>query len=115
LNQTIVDLSRVVRDRNGVPLVCSGCAHSAAFAKFPGCPSGERPCCFCTRNPDREALKADAYSARPEMEGKRFDPWSGKWYDGSQAKKCPQDNYHSVDMKFQAHDWVAAAGGGKTA
>lgn len=33
---------------------CDGCAHSASGAPFPGHPSGERMCSYCTRNPEQE-------------------------------------------------------------
>lgn len=69
---------------------CHGCAHSAAGAKFPGHPSGERPCCFCVRNPDginTQALGSD----------------KGVWYDGrTEAFKTPMDCYISTDRLFQS-------------
>jgi hypothetical protein len=67
-------------------LFCYGCAHSAASEPFPGRPSGERPCCFCIRNPN-PLLQVTT------------------WYDGSSPVKFPMDCYHSSDMKRQMYEW----------
>jgi hypothetical protein len=69
-------------------LHCYGCAHSAASEAYPGKPSGERPCCFCIRNPDQDASKVKT------------------WYDGSKPIRIPMDAYHSVDMKAQIRSWT---------
>ena len=65
-------------------LVCYGCAHSAAFSEYPGCPSGERPCAFCVRNKER-----------------KNPPEVTEWYDGAPAIKIPMDCYHSMDVLEQ--------------
>lgn len=46
-------------DELGNPLVCYGCGHSAGGEPYPGRPSGERPCAFCTRNPDQARQLAE--------------------------------------------------------
>ena len=91
-------LEELNKDRNGNPLVCSGCGHSAASAPFPGRPSGERPCCFCTRNVEREQWIADgikhgATHFGPSEYGKTFTAF----YNNSPMKKCPMDCYISTD------------------
>lgn len=87
---------------------CTGCAHSASGAPFPGHPSGERPCCFCVRNPgaDPSVLHPD-----PDFEGEtpyterlkryRADPDGGVWYGGTPAWKTPMDNYIATDRLQQ--------------
>lgn len=72
-------------------LVCYGCCHSAAMVKFPGKPSGERPCAFCIRNP-KLPKKVKNYTI-------------SCWYDGSKAVKLPMDCYHSLDMLKQIELW----------
>ena len=67
-------------------LFCYGCCHSAISEKFPGTPSGERPCCFCIRNKKRN-----------------FEVTT--WYNGSQPIKIPMDCYHSLDMLEQIELW----------
>lgn len=79
-------------------LFCHGCAHSASGAPFPGQPSGERPCHFCIRNPDREAWQGN-FERRT---GKRLEAW----YDESPPVTVPMDCYHSVDMKRQFDAWM---------
>ena len=69
-------------------LVCYGCAHAACLEKYPGKPSGERPCTFCVRNKNNDIAL------------------SGCWYDGSQAFKLPMDCYHSLDMHHQIGLWL---------
>jgi hypothetical protein len=60
---------------------------------FPGMPSGERPCFFCIRNPEREEwLKKNNLDV---------------WYDGSKPIKVPMDCYHSTDMLLQVDTWIA--------
>ena len=97
--------AELVKDSSGNPLICSGCAHSAASAPFPGQPSGERPCCFCTRNAQRkESLREMAKYYRDGVLPEKH-PAFGVWYDGSAAIKVPMDCYHSVDMKDQILTW----------
>lgn len=79
-------------------LVCFGCAHSAATVPYPSRPSGELPCCFCIRNPDREAWQA----RHVQDTGQRLETW----YDGSKPVKVPMDCYHSLDMATQIHAWL---------
>jgi hypothetical protein len=86
--------------------VCHRCYHSAAAYPFPGKPSGERPCCFCTRNPDGEKWLAEARERHPGwFEDGKTNPYTGQWYDGSPAIKCPMDCYHSYDMLMQIKKW----------
>ncbi len=73
-------------------LVCYGCCHSASMQKYPGIPSGERPCCFCIRNPQL-----------PEKVEKFV---VNCWYDSSDAVKLPMDCYHSLDMLAQFNKWM---------
>lgn len=73
-------------------LHCYGCAHSDAGEKYPGRPSGERPCQFCIRN--REL-------ADP--------PTVAKWYDQSDPVRVPMDAYTTLDMRDQVMVWVDAA------
>jgi hypothetical protein len=70
-------------------LTCHGCCHETAEK----CrimnihlPSGERPCCFCIRNPDRN-FKVKV------------------WYDGSLPVKIPMDCYLPLDMQNQIMQW----------
>lgn len=64
---------------------CSGCAHSAAGAPFPGFPSGERPCGFCERN-----------------QGERFLMDRPRWYDGETPPwQTPMDCYIATDRLQQ--------------
>lgn len=92
--------------------VCYGCAHSASTVPFPGRPSGERPCCFCVRNPEREdwIKKAGESTERhlvPDSEGtlRDMNPFAGNWYNGSPAIKVPMDCYHSLDYAKQTEFW----------
>lgn len=89
---------------------CHGCAHSAASVLFPSRPSGERPCCFCVRNPegvDPSRLSVDTPEFREGPLGKRFLEAGGKigidgvWYDGTPAFKTPMDNYIATDRLQQ--------------
>lgn len=82
-------LEELNKDRYGNPQVCSGCAHSTGGGKFPGSPSGERPCHFCERNVQREQFNK-------ETEAHGFGIIN-QWYDGSPVKKIPMDCYISVD------------------
>jgi hypothetical protein len=67
---------------------CSGCAHSAAYAEFPGHPSGERPCGFCIRNP--EGL-ADWFGEKGPL-----------WYDiKTPPHTIPMDCYIATDRLQQ--------------
>lgn len=70
-------------------LVCYGCAHAASGWVAPGRPSGERPCHFCTRNPEADL--------QPQ-----------EWYDGSKPASVPMDCYHSLDMMRQIGAWVGS-------
>ncbi len=103
---TITNLEKCAKDKRGQPLVCYGCAHSAGSvdATFPGKPSGERPCFFCTRNVDREKWQEE-FKAR---HGSRLEAW----YDQSKPLSLPMDCYHSVDMVMQIHEWDKKAGKG---
>jgi hypothetical protein len=87
-------LSQLTKDDTGQPLVCSGCAHSASGAPFPGRPSGERPCCFCTRNVQREEWRHQGGSHF--QDGLYGVTWTA-FYNNAPMKKCPMDCYHSVD------------------
>lgn len=79
-------------------LPCHGCAHSASTAPFPGHPSGERPCGFCTRNKDvdPETGTDPGYGEIREPDPPHHIGWP-VWYDGSKPRKVPQDNYISND------------------
>ena len=105
------NLKDLAKGRQDQPLICSGCAHSAADAPFPGHPSGERPCFFCTRNVQREAWCAEHLAecdGTYQYEGEALPchhPAHGKWYDGSSALKVPMDCYRSTDMVRQEHFW----------
>lgn len=68
-------------------LFCYACAHSVASMDFPSAPSGERPCCFCIRNPKR------GYEVKV-------------WYDGTEPIRIPMDCYHSLDMLEQIERWM---------
>lgn len=97
-------LDQLVKDDHGQPLVCHGCAHSAgAGYPFPGRPSGERPCCFCVRNVEREQWIANAKVAPEPYELPTV------WYDGSPAIKVPMDNYATIDRDVQYQKWEKAA------
>lgn len=89
-------------------LFCYGCCHSSADDPFPGKPSGERPCCFCTRNNQREEWLKEAKKAHPDWfeDGGKVNPYNGHWYDGNIAVKCPMDCYHSLDMLDQINKWL---------
>lgn len=94
MNNHPTTLEQLNKDIYGNPLVCSGCAHSASGAKFPGRPSGERPCCFCTRNVHREQWLAEM---SPELQAAIKD---GSWtcfYNNAKMKKNPMDCYISTD------------------
>lgn len=91
-------LDDLAKDRYGNPLVCSGCAHSAGGAPFPGGPSGERPCCFCTRNVQLEQMLTEQRANKvlhfmPDAYGKTFTAFC----NNSPMRKCPMDLYHSTD------------------
>lgn len=77
-------------------LFCYGCAHSGAGDPFPGRPSGERPCCFCVRNPTWRQQQAS-------------DTAVTKWYDQSEPVSIPMDCYHSLDMNKQYAVWIKTA------
>ena len=86
------------KDEDGQPLVCSGCGHSASGAPFPGRPSGERPCCFCTRNVKREQWLADGRASGASHFGEEVygKTWTA-FYNNAPMKKCPMDCYISTD------------------
>jgi hypothetical protein len=74
-------------------LFCYGCAHSAASEPFPGMPSGERPCCFCARNPRNKEFLRKGETPPYEV---------AAWYGGKIAPaRLPMDCYHTLDMKEQ--------------
>jgi hypothetical protein len=86
--------------RDGGPLVCHGCAHSAGGStRYPGCPSGERPCCFCVRNvllPEQlaEYRKDTRLTHFQEgVYGVTFTPL----YDNKPVAKIPLDCYIATD------------------
>jgi len=78
-----------VKDETGAPLVCYGCAHSMGAgqdgSEYPGRPSGERPCMFCTRNPAQVADLADVQARFPRFVSPR--------YDNVPVQKIPDDQY----------------------
>lgn len=88
-------------------LPCSGCAHSASGAPFPGHPSGERPCCFCVRNPqanpDLLHPAGGDFSECGEFgkRAKQAGPHDGIWYGGTPAYRTPMDNYIATDRLTQ--------------
>jgi hypothetical protein len=81
---------------NGGPLVCHGCGHSVGSgAPYPGRPSGERPCCFCVRNVQREEWrKAGGDHFKDGVYGVT---WTA-FYNNAPMKKCPMDCYIATDM-----------------
>jgi hypothetical protein len=89
--------------RDTTNLFCFGCAHSAADIDFPGGPSGERPCFFCVRNPNREKWQADFK--------KRHGGELKEWYDNTPIAFYPMDVYQTLDMKEQIDRWVRKAQG----
>lgn len=93
------------RGEEGDPgLICYGCAHSAALEPWPSRPSGERPCCYCVRNPEREEwLKRSEASIerKPDEDGFDFNPFAGNRYNGRPALKNPMDNYVTLDHQDQ--------------
>jgi len=93
----LIDFSNTYIDENGKIYVCSGCAHSIGDAKFPGGPSGERPCFLCIRNVKREDWQKD-YKERYGHELK-------EWYNESKPTRYPMDCYHTCDMKDQFSKW----------
>jgi hypothetical protein len=95
-------------------LPCQGCAHSAAGAPWPGHPSGERPCCSCVRNPDREKWTRDHYSHAQEERSledaivvgtdgvaRCFDAYRGTTYNGAPRPSFPSDNYVTLSQRDQ--------------
>ena len=105
MNKYLTKLSELNHDSYGEPLVCSGCANSAADAPFPGHPSGERPYFFCNRNVKREEWCADHTCQVPTADCKH--PAHGLWYHGKNAVKSPMDCYKSVDMLEQIEAWLS--------
>lgn len=91
-------------------LTCYGCGHCVGGMKFPGAPSGERPCAFCIRNPEREKQLHEAKKKVPEWfvhksGDPNFNAYEGRWYDGSPAVKVPMDCYQPIDMMDQSTFW----------
>jgi len=93
-------------------LPCFGCAHSAAGEPFPSRPSGERPCCFCIRNPEGQHVDmlhpADDAPEPADERGRRYRERAamgtrddGVWYDGTPAFQTPMDCYISTDRLQQ--------------
>src|SRR5436190_24286359 len=69
-------------------LVCYGCAHSVAEHPYPSFPSGERPCCSCIRNPDREIWQEnhpieDVIRIDEMGHARIMNPYSGNAYNGA--------------------------------
>lgn len=96
------DVSKLTQ-KNGGPLVCHGCAHSAGGVPYPGRPSGERPCCFCTRNVQLQDQLAE-YRKDPRMThfaegvyGVKFTPR----YDNKRVGKLPLDCYIATDYLLE--------------
>ncbi len=85
----------VIHDEDFAPLVCHGCAHSHGGAiPYPGEPSGERPCLFCTRNPNQEEREADLAIVRKGLTpGVAFTAR----YDNGPTRREPADQYISLD------------------
>lgn len=80
------------RDLASSQLPCSGCAHSAVDAPFPGMPSGERPCGFCVRNPQLLAGGVADW----------FGEQGPTWYGGETPPfKTPMDCYIATDRLTQ--------------
>ena len=92
-------------------LHCYGCAHSNSSAKFPGQPSGERPCCSCIRNKDRVEWLNEV--ERPPSEivvddqgnARIFDAFQGAMYNGAPNVYFPMDNYVTLDQRDQG-EWL---------
>jgi hypothetical protein len=92
-------------------LTCYGCAHSAASEPPPSRPSGERPCCSCVRNPEREEwtrrAREDGRPDGPEFvpgadgHARTFDPFVGTSYNGAPRVYFPSDNYVTMDSGDQ--------------
>lgn len=91
-------------------LHCYGCAHSSSQAEYPGEPSGERPCCFCVRNPDREEWAKNNETERStELKDNKgnprdFNAYAANLYNGAPALWNPMDNYITLDHQDQ-EDW----------
>ncbi len=84
----------VAHDEAGAPMVCHGCGHSHAAAPYPGEPSGERPCLFCTRNPDPVSRASALAHIRAGMApGLAFTAR----YDNGPTAKEPADQYIATD------------------
>lgn len=103
-----------VQRKDAAALQCYGCAHASALEPPPGKPSGERPCCACVRNPEREEWAKDAL--RPRDVGGRivvddmgnariFDAYEGTAYNGTPMIYHPMDRYVTLDQHDQ-QDWL---------
>lgn len=84
----------VVRDIHGHPLPCYGCGHSAGNDSYPGGPSGERPCLFCTRNVDLASATVRVLEIRGNL--KEGQTYTAR-YDNGPTRKEPADQYISTD------------------
>lgn len=88
---TSYDMSKVVKDEKGAPLVCYGCGHSMGQSNYPSKPSGERPCAFCIRNPTQAADLE--YITRNMPPGTKYTAR----YDNGPCRKSPADQYIATD------------------
>lgn len=92
----VIALANCAYDDENNPLVCYGCPHSIGGAPFPSGPSGERPCCFCIRNP--KLVELNETNDLPAL-----------WYNGIEPVKVPMDCYSSQDMRDQSNQWSKEA------
>lgn len=95
---------------NVADLHCYGCAHSTGGQPFPSRPSGERPCCSCVRNKERESGDArselqDTVEIGTDGHARIFNPFTGALYNGAPTVHFPQDNYVTLDQHEQ-QDWL---------
>lgn len=103
-------------ERKGVAgLTCYGCAHASALAPPPGCPSGERPCQACVRNPDLSKIQA-AYESSKGLgqmiiddrgNARCFAAAGGTQYNGVPMVHHPMDRYVTLDQRDQ-EAWLDA-------
>jgi len=73
---------------------------------YPSRPSGERPCCTCIRNPEREKWGEDKLDELRIIEddhgnARCFDPFAGFAYNGAPYVRSPMDNYVTLDQRDQ--------------
>lgn len=80
--------------------------------RSPGTRPGERPCCFCVRNPRAdpdvlhptggfESTGHDQHYQPFADRAKLAGPHDGIWYGGTPAYKTPMDNYIATDRLVQ--------------